>query len=315
MYKLMPNSYKNKITQMLILAGSKKTAKGFVNYSIALSFTIGFLVALLTGPYFLLVWLIVSSSVLALFHGFLVLAVEKRTRFVEKILPDALQLMSANLKAGYIPSRAIMLSARKEFGPLSDAIKTVGKEAITGKSFQDSLLTMTKTIKSEMLETTVKLIIKGMRSGGQLASLFDETAADIRRLELIKKEIKANIMMYGIFIGFAACIGAPVLYALSSFLVNTITTMGSTVSIPEALATRSPMFKFGASVSPQFLLFFSLAAITITTVFGGIIIGLIGTGKEKNGIKYIPLLTITALVVYFFAGFFIKTMFGSIVPG
>ncbi|MFH1337610.1 MAG: type II secretion system F family protein [Nanoarchaeota archaeon] len=311
----MPNSYKNKIKELLIFAGSKKTAEDFVNYSISISFAIGFVVALFSGSYFVFVWPIVSIAALALFHGLIVLAVERRTMFVEKILPDALQLMSANMKAGYIPSRAILLSARKEFGPLSDAIKHVGKEAITGKSFQDSLKTITRDIRSEVLETTVKLIIKGTKSGGQLVALFEETAADIRRLEIIKKDIRANILMYGIFIGFAACVGAPILYALSAFLVSTISGMGAAAQIPETLAARSPLMKFGVTVSSEFLFLFSLAAILITTTFAGIIMGLISSGKEKSGIKYIPLLAILALSIFFLAGIGINTMFGTLIPG
>ena len=315
MYKLMPNYYKAKINELLIFAGSKKSVKNFINYSFSLSFAISFIVALFTGTYFAFVWPTVFLGVFALFHGILILAVDRRTKFVEKILPDALQLMSANMKAGYIPSRAILLSARKEFGPFSEAVRTAGKEMMTGKSFQEGLSTITKTIKSDILETTIKLITKGMKAGGQLVALFEETAADIRRIETIKKDIKANILMYGIFIGFASCIGAPVLYSLSSFLVNTISALGSSVSIPETMASQSRMLSFGVSISSEFLFLFSVLAIVITSVFGGIIIGLIGTGKEKTGIKYVPMLLITSLSIFFITGFMIETMFGALIPG
>ncbi|MFH1445198.1 MAG: type II secretion system F family protein [Nanoarchaeota archaeon] len=314
MYKLMPESYKTRIKEMLVFSGSKKTAEGFVNYAFSLSLAISFVTAIFSNQYFFQVWIIVFFSVFFLFHGFLILAVDKRTKFVEKMLPDALQLMSANIKAGYIPSRAILLSARKEFGPLSDAIRNVGKEIMTGKSLQDGLMTITKTIKSDVLETTVKLIIKGTRAGGQLVTLFEETAADIRRLESVRKDVKANIMMYGIFIGFAACLGAPVLYSLSMFLVNTIGGLGATVTVPQEFSGRLSLMKFGVTISPEFLFLFSITSLLITTIFGGLIIGLIGTGKEKEGIKYIPVLTIIALSVFFITGFFIEVMFGGILP-
>jgi hypothetical protein len=174
---------------------------------------------------------------------------------------------------------------------------------------------MTKTIKSEVLETTVTLVTKGVRAGGQLVSLFEETAIDIRRKEVIKKEVRANIMMYAIFIGFAGCIGAPILYALSGFLVGTISTLGRTVSVPAEATAKMPLkMNFGIGISSEFLLIFSVAAILITTVFGGLIIGLISSGKEKDGIKWIPILAIASLAVFFVTGFMINMMFGSLIP-
>ncbi len=251
-----------------------------------------------------------------LFHGFLILAVDRRTKFIEKILPDALQLMAANIKSGFIPSRAMLLSARKEFGPLSDAIKRSGKEMMTGKPLQESLKEIPKTIKSEVLETTIGLIVRGIRSGGQLVSLFEETAIDMRRKESIRKEVKANILMYGIFIGFAGAVGAPVLYALSTFLVTTIGQMGAVTQVPEEFATGLPIIGFGGiNISPEFLLMFSIAAILITTIFGGMIMGIIDSGKEKAGIKYIPILTAIALVVFFAARMLVAGIFGTLIPG
>ncbi len=312
----MPRKYKEKIEELLKFSGSKRTPQGFVNYTFIISIAMGFVAALFVREYALLMGVGVFVALFVLLHGFLILAVDRRTKFIEGILPDAMQLMAANIKSGFIPSRAMLLSARKEFGPLSDAIKRSGKEMMTGKSLQDSLGDIPKSIKSEVLETTIRLIIRGIRSGGQLVSLFEETATDMRRKESIRKEVKANILMYGIFIGFAGAVGAPVLYALSTFLVTTIGQMGIGTQMPEGLATGLPMIGLGGiSISPDFLLLFSIAAILITTIFGGLIIGIIDSGKEKAGIKYIPLLTVLALVIFFAARMMIASIFGTMIPG
>jgi pilus assembly protein TadC len=316
MYKLMPRRYRKRIEELLKFSGSRKTPQGFVNYAITLSIAVGFVIALLAMEYFLIIWVAVFAGMLILMHGFLILAVDRRTKFIEKILPDALQLMAANIKSGFIPSRAMLLSARKEFGPLSDAIKKSGKEMMTGKPLQESLEEIPKSMKSEALETTISLIVRGIRSGGQLVSLFEETALDMRRKESIRKEVKANIIMYGIFIAFAGAIGAPVLYALSSFLVTTITNMGAVTQIPQDFATTLPIIRFGSiNISPDFLFWFSIAAILITTVFGGFIMGIIDSGREKAGIKYIPILLILAMVIFFSARIMIAGIFGTLIPG
>ncbi len=315
MYKLMPRFYKERVENWLNYSGSKIPAKHFTNYTFTLSLLAGFIVSLIIREHMLTIWISVSVGVFALFHGFLLLAIDKRSKFVEKILPDALQLVAANMKSGYIPSRALLLSARKEFGPLSEAIKNAGKEMMTGKPLQESLNELTRTIKSEILETTVKLMKRGIKAGGQLVSLFEETAIDIRRKEAIKRETRANIMMYGIFIGFAGCVGAPALYALSSYLVTTISKLGGMTHIPEDVSSRLPLkLTFGLQVDPSFLTIFSVVAIIITTTFGSLIMGLIGSGSERAGIKYLPPLLIISLLIYYLTGVIISGIFSTLVP-
>jgi pilus assembly protein TadC len=317
LYRLMPKGYRSKIETLLRYSGSRKKPSSFVGYSFVCSLGAALLLGTLFRQYFLFVFALSFVSALGMLHLFLYVAVDRRTRFVEKILPDALQLVAANIKSGFIPSRALMLSARSEFGPLADAIKNVGKETMTGKPLFESLGELTKTIKSDILEITVTLVGRGIRSGGQLVSLFEETAVDIRRREGIKREVKANIVMYGIFITFAGCIGAPALYALSGFLVTTISRIGGMTNIPEDVASRLPMKVGlgGVGVSPEFLMLFSVAAIVITTIFGGLILGLISTGKESSGAKYIPVLLIISLSIYFVAGMVVRNLFGNIMPG
>lgn len=314
-YRISPVGYRRRMGEWLRFSGSKITPQGFINYIFAFSFALSFLISVVfLRAYLLLAWSAIFVALFALMHGFLVLAVDRRTKFVESILPDALQLMAANSRAGYIPSRALILSARKEFGPLSQAIKNVGKEMTMGKPMDESLRMIMKHIRSSILERTVKLIIEGTRSGGNFASLLEENAINIRRTHALKKEVRANILMYTIFIGFAGCLGAPVLYALSSYLMETIGSMGAISQIPKSFAGSVPLMNFGLKISPDFLFAFSLAAILVTTVFGSIIVGLIGSGREKAGIKYVPILVMVGLVVFFLTKAIIGSMFAAFVP-
>lgn len=314
-YRVMPERYKKGVESLLEYAGSKRSPKNFTNVSFVVSVVAGLIFGALAGALFAVVFIVFFLGIFALLHGFLVLAVERRARFVESILPDALQLMAANSRAGYIPTRALMLSARKEFGPLSEAIKKAGKEMMTGKNLEESLLVIPQYIKSEVLEKTIKLIIWGARSGGKFAELLEQTAEDIRRRQGIVKEVRANVTMYVIFIGFAGCVGAPVLYALSTFLTTTIGKLGAVATLPETISTQVSFLQFsGLEISPDFLFFFSITAIFLTTFFAGLILGSIASGSEKAGIKYIPFLMIVGFGVFFLARAFIEASFGVLIP-
>lgn len=308
-----------KVARLISFSGIKTAPERFINMAFAVSLIIGILFAFITWFYYpqliILIFIGVFIGIFCMFNGFLIIAVDRRTNFVETILPDALELTAANIRSGFIPSKALLLSARSEFGPLSEAIKLSGKEIMTGKSLEDGLKVITRHIKSETLERTIQLITEGSRSGGQLVTLLEENAADIRRRQSIKKEVKANIVMYGIFIVFAACIGAPVLYSLSSYLIVTLTKFGALSSVPIELSRNVPFFRFGIKISADFIFFFSIASIIITTFFSGLIIGLIDTGSEKGGIKYIPILVAIGLLIFFGASIFINSMFVGMVPG
>jgi flagellar protein FlaJ len=314
LYRLIPPKYRNWVREMIELAGMKTRPEKYIARSLIMSIAIAGFVSLFTGAYMVYVFIGVFCGVFFLLNAWLILAVDRRSNFVENVLPDALELTAANIRSGFIPSKALLLAARSEFGPLAEAIKRSGKEIMTGKSLADGLNQIPRYIRSDILERAVKLISEGSRSGGQLVALLEENAVDIRRKQAIKKEVKANIIMYGIFIVFAGVLGAPVLYALSLYLITTLTAFSSAGTIPESFSSNVPFFKFGITISPDFLVLFSVTSIIITTFFSGIIIGLIDTGKEKGGIKYVPIFMIIALLVFFGASMFISSMFSGFLP-
>ncbi|MBN2042330.1 MAG: type II secretion system F family protein [Candidatus Aenigmarchaeota archaeon] len=314
LYRFFPKSYRNKISEMIIMSGMETTAEKYINKSLIISIIMALAIAFFSQPYSMVILPCVFVAVFLFMNAWLILAIDKRKGFVESILPDALELMAANIKAGFIPSKALILSARSEFGPLSEAIKKCGKDIMTGKTLSESMAKIPKFIKSDLLEKSLRLIAEGAESGGQLVALLEENAIDIRRKQAIQKEVKANIIMYGIFIVFAGVLGAPVLYALSIYLITTLSSIGASGTIPESMPSNMPFFRFGTTISPDFLLVFSVVAILITTFFSGIIIGLISSGKEKEGIKYFPIFMVVALIIFFGARIMISTMFAGFKP-
>lgn len=286
-------------------------------YSLGLGIT-AFLIS-----YLFLYGLLISSIIgLTGFIGFqgivyiaLNLIADKRAKMVDEVLPDALQLMSANIRAGMTMDRAIWLSARPEFGPLEKEIKRVGSEVLGGEDILTALETIKKNIDSMLLDRALKLIEEGIKSGGEMAHLLDETAADIRNAQAMKAEVKSNVMMYSMFIIFASVIGAPILFAISLYFIDVTSQLwgGQMSAIGKGMGDLGGTLISPSSpeISPSELKLFSIASLLLTTTFGGMIIGLIQTGKEKNGLKYIPLLAGGALAVFFGTKFLVSNLLGS----
>ena len=315
--------YKAYIEKILICSDVNVLSEVFIGFMLVLSsiislsiFLTSFFILGVSFPWIVFVFLLSFVATYFSGHAIVILLAEKKAKFVEQVIPDALQLMSANIRAGITPDRALLLSARPEFGPLEVEIKRAAKEALAGKPIEEALEEIPKRIGSKTLKRTIRLIREGLKSGGELATLLDETANDVRQLQSIRKEIKANVTMYIIFIFFAAGIGAPLLYAVSSHLVSMMTKIGAIASVGEELvptAAQIPI-KFSApEVSMNTLFWFCISAIAITTFFGGLILGLIEAGRETAGIRFVVLLLVLGLSVFLIARHLLAGMFGGFI--
>lgn len=65
----------------------------------------------------------VAVIIAAYFYLHLVLAADSRARRIEQILPDALQLVSANVRAGMTIDKALWLTARPELGTFEKELR------------------------------------------------------------------------------------------------------------------------------------------------------------------------------------------------
>lgn len=221
-----------------------------------------------------------------------------RIRKMEEIFPDFLQLMSSNLRAGMTTDKALLLSARKEFAPLDSEIIRLGKSLVTGAKIEDALIEMGKRIKSDRINQTIKLIVSGIKSGGNISILLENTATNMKERGFIEKRAASNVLMYVIFIFFATAVGAPVLFGLASILVEVLSTIVSTIPSTQA-GSAIPLTFSEINISISFITYYSLIFLIVTDIIGSLVLGLVGKGEEKEGVKYMIPLIISSLFIFF----------------
>lgn len=316
---MYPKKYLTWLEKNLGYADLSITAEKFIALSFLYSFSISILL-------FSLIFVHVSFGYLIpilcffgiefIFNLVIVLIGDKRGNYAETVLPDILQLMSANIRSGLTPDKALLFSARPEFGVLEKQIKLSASKAVAGESIEDTLLSLGSKIKSRIINRTFTLIVEGMRKGGEIASLLEQTADDIRDLKMLKKEISAQVGMYTILIFIAIGFATPLLFAFSSHLVATMSAIGSTISVPQSSSYTAlgPLQLSIVQISPDFLKTYSLITLTFTSIFGSLLIGLLQEGKEKAGVKYIPILLTLDMVIYLVARILLSHFMGTIAP-
>jgi flagellar protein FlaJ len=253
------------------------------------------------------------------------LQAEGRGKQVERVLPDALQLIASNIKAGLTTERAMLMSARPEFGPLETEMKRVSTRILAGVPVEKAILEIPKHIKSTLVERTTWLLARGISSGGEIADLLMQLSRNLRTQIALQSEAHASISIYVILIFFSAAFGGPALYAVSSFIVAVMSaqTAAQPSVDPGMLAGAGSRFGGLGSfiggessiISPEFVVMFAQIMLFVGSIFASLILGAIATGKEKDGVKYMPVVLLCSFGLFYLIRFVLIAAFGPLLLG
>lgn len=317
---LSPPSYKKKMSKMLIYAGENKIAVDDWLGSANLLSLLVFAAFLIYYPLVYRVFnywhigfgltavLIIQMMVYLLIY----FKMEDRTARVEKVLPDAFQLMAANIRAGMTPYQAMKLSARDEFGPLKEEIEYATTKALGTESFSEVLGRMTERVNSEVLDRSMKLFSSSLKSGGHMAQILDDLAKDITETRTLKKEIVTNTKTYTMFILFTVLLGSPFLFAVSVQFLRVISSLHANTGVGAGTAAFGMgSFVGQIAVTPDFLTKIAIVMIVVTSILASALIGVIQEGKEKQGLRYAPLIAIAGVAIFYGATILIGNFFAN----
>ena len=167
----------------------------------------------------ILLWTLIFAITIFLSWLFLFIFLDvlifKRHKTIEEVLPDYLQLVVANLRAGMGPDRAMWKAFRPELGVLAHEIEQVAKDTFSGKDLTESLQDFADRYDSRLLKHAVSIMVEGISAGSQLEDILTNVAKNIQEGRTLQKEMAANVTSYTIFIGFAVMLAGPLLMALS----------------------------------------------------------------------------------------------------
>jgi len=304
---ITPENITKNIDKVIIYGGVEKTSSQIIGtttiyafifaiFSSVVAYTLNFSEILIFASFiggFILVYVIV--------YVMLNMFAERRADAVDAVLPDVLQIVSVNLIAGMTPYNSLLVAARPEFGPLAEEIHKVVRDTLSGKTLAQALEDMTTRVRSNTLKRCIKLMIQGMESGGELSKVLQETARDIRYIKNLQKEMKANTTAYSMFILFAVLIGAPLLLGVSITFVEIFSAIFETIDVGsmEGAAAQASMISLeGLSIDPDFFWMYAVLVLIISGFFGGIMIGVIQSGKASSGLTMAPILAIIAVVIF-----------------
>lgn len=255
--------------------------------------------------------LILSALAMLCIWLYYELIIYKRTKEIEDILPDFLQAVSVNLRAGMTFDKALWNSVSPDFEVLSKEIEIVAKKSMTGRDIENALQDFSDKYKSGIVKEAIELIIIGLKSGGSVTDLLDRLVANLRQTSNLKKELIAAVSGNIFFITIIAVVISPILFALSYNLLIIIQSLGGRLG--GAGNAIMGGFSFGTeAVKPADFILFSKLAVLSISLLSAMIISNIKSGNLKGGFKYLPIFTIISYIIYLLALAAFNMLFGQL---
>ncbi len=304
---LVPKGTRETFRRTLLHAGMTDEPQAWWGRTIVLSLLAG--LAFLAAGY----WLLKLSSPflaaafstglaigLVLMYVSVYVRVEDRRKRVERILPDHLQLVAANIRSGMTPVVALRTAVRPEFGILEEEIKYATTKSLGTENITDAMKEISRRIDSAVLERVVSLFAASLKSGGKLARLLESTAEDIRKGQELKAELVTSTKMYVLFVLFVVIIGTPVLLAISLRFIDMITALQTgTAATAEAGSAALGGFAVSVSLSKEFLSRISYFIVIANGILSAVLVGVIQEGRAMSGLKYAPFVVAATLAVFY----------------
>jgi Flp pilus assembly protein TadB len=260
----------------------------------------------LTGFFLLL------GIIWATYLFYLDMKIFQRTKAVEEVFPDFLQLTSANISAGMPIDKALWYAVRPGFGVLAKEIETVAKNTMAGEDLSVALTNFSRKYNSKTIQRSISLLLEGMSAGGEMADLLNKIALNIDENKILRKEMAANVTTYVIFITFATIAAAPVLFGLATQLLVIIKQITS--KLGSSITTSGSFFSFSFSsdaIKANDFILFSYLMLTISAISSACIVSVIKKGRVKEGLTKIPVFIIVSLVLYTLSTIIISSAFGN----
>jgi pilus assembly protein TadC len=329
--KQFPKTYEKEADRIMSEAGSPNPGAYFIGVSVVLLSTI-FIAALLASFYFFPlsqflkeisfsisqanmdsifpVLALVFSILAVLFSWTLILAyyvflADARRSAVETVLPEFLSMVSSNVRGGMPVDQALWNSAKPEFGILSAEVRMAIKEAYSGKTMDDSLDDLASRFNSKLFKRFIEILKQAISSGAEVGVVLEKLSDEIREVIIVRRDIKSMLIVYAIFLFFAAAFGVPFLLSVSNKLIEVLYTAFAMVTPSgglESMGSNSLIGNFFLGrppITPSDFYYFSLVMLFITNFITAYIIGAAYTGNENDGIKFFPIMALVAYLVFF----------------
>lgn len=234
---------------------------------------------------FLFLVLGIAIIIIALPYLLSFLAKESKNKQKEEVFIEFMRNLVEAVKSGIPLSKAIVNVGNKEYGPLTENTKKLASQVSLGISVRQALQTFSQEANNQIISRSIALILQAESSGGDISSILDAVVTSVSQIEEIKKERASRV--------YSLVIQGYIIFLI--FLVIMI--FVQVVFMPMISNAFSPDNASGMQTGTSDIIeraFFAL--IMVQALFTGLVVGKLGEGKIKAGIKHSAILLVIAFL-------------------
>jgi archaeal flagellar protein FlaJ len=260
--------------------------------------------------------------------GILVAAMPNLLAFFKKVrddheleskFPEFVRNLSSAIRSGMPAPRAIIHVSDTDYGALTSHVKKLSNQIEWAIPFRIALQNFAKETKNIVIKRAMDTVIEAERSGGNIEDVLESVTNSVIQIKRIKQARKASIhaqivqsyVIFGIFIIVMIVIQnflLPYILDLGSSSMAGLEAIGSTSSNSGAGATNfvefggldfSSLSNLIGSLGTWFLSLrgvFVMIAV-IQGFFAGVVLGKLGEGDMKAGLKHSLIMVCIAILI------------------
>jgi len=219
-------------------------------------------------------------------------------RGIDKNIPRLVREIAEAGKTGLTLTRAIEVSADRDYGPLTPELRQLIIQLSWGSSLEEALRSFAKRARTRLANRTADLIAEVARSGGDTKEIMEQLNRHIGELQSIDGERYAQVRPYAavVYIAFGVFLFTDIML-IRSFFTQIVYLQKSILSTPGG---GGSVFGGVSGVDINLLQKIFFHAAVIQALFGGLIAGKMSEGKLGAGLKHALI-----LLVIGFLGFII----------
>lgn len=160
----------------------------FIGLSILSGFLLGGISLLLTEKWIIAIIGFILGYMIP--NAFVNSIKKKRTEKLNQQLPEALNIISNGLRAGFSFNQAMDVASKELDSPIKDEFAKVLRDNSIGKTLDESLVDFSQRVDDEDVNMFITALLIQRRVGGNLAEILDTIAVTIRDRVRMRGEVK-----------------------------------------------------------------------------------------------------------------------------
>jgi len=202
-----------KLRLLITQAGSRWTLATLLFGSILAAMVTGWIVSFAAAA--LVLDLVFGAAVGFAPYGYLLVKRHARFTRFDKLLPEAIDLMSRALKAGHAVTSAIEMVAQEIADPVSGEFRIVFEQQNLGLPLREAMLNLAERVPLADVRFLATAILVQKETGGNLAEVLDKTAALMRERIRLHGQLKIYTAQ-GRLTGWILCLMPFIILSLIS---------------------------------------------------------------------------------------------------